>query len=100
MRRFEPCEQVNMIRHATDTLRNPAQTTDSTADVIVKACPSFQSDPWFAVFCREDDMIKEVGVRPGCVVSWICHPVVSLRSTTGYKLKSLRLEESMFDDTE
>jgi hypothetical protein len=27
---------------------------------------------------------------PGCSSSHITHPVVSLRSTTGYKLKSLR----------
>ncbi len=65
MRGFEPDEQVNMIPHATDTLRSPAQTADGTADVIVKARPQFQCDPWFAVFCREDDMIEEIGVRRG-----------------------------------
>jgi hypothetical protein len=30
------------------------------------------------------------------MVLWIRYPVVSLHSTTGYKLKSLRLEEGMF----
>jgi len=33
---------------------------------------------------------------PGCVDLRIRDPVVSLRSTTGYKLKSLRLEEISF----
>jgi hypothetical protein len=47
-------------------------------------------------------VVKEVGVRRGhggdgwhpirgAWFLWIGYPVVSLRSTTGYKLKSLRL---------
>ncbi len=35
MRGFESDEQVDMIRHATDTLRNTTQTTDGTAHIFV-----------------------------------------------------------------
>ena len=74
MSRFEPDEQVNMIRHATDTLRNPTQTTHGTAHVFMQPRPPFRSDPRFAIFCREDDVVQEIGMSRGHAVNGL-HPV-------------------------
>ena len=103
---FEADKEMHMIRDPTDTLRNPAQTPDCTAEVFVKTRPPFRRDHRLAAFRREDDVVKEVGVRRGhggggwhpirgARSYWIRYPVVSLRSTIGYKLKSLRLENLM-----
>lgn len=60
---FESDKEVHMIRHTTDTLRNPAQTADSTAEVFVKARALFRRDQRLAVFRREDDVVEQLGVR-------------------------------------
>jgi hypothetical protein len=100
MRGLEANEKMDVIRHATRALRHAIQTTNGTSEILVQARPPFRRDEGFPVLRGEDKVVEERGVRgchvrgvlaplPGCGWWGIDVPVVSLRSTTGYRLGCL-----------
>ena len=100
MRGLETNEKMDVIRHSTRALRHAIQTTNGTAEILVQAGAPFRRDEGFPVLRGEDKVVEERGVRgchdrevlaplPGCGWWGIGSPVVSLRSTTGYRLGCL-----------
>src|SRR5262245_27429131 len=94
---------MNMSSHAADTLRCSAESANSAAEVIVQPVPPGRRHHRIAVFRGEENMLEQARIRgwhsrptltplPGC--PWGVEtpfPVVPLRATTGYTLRSLRL---------
>ena len=101
MRGFESDEKMNVIRDTTDALWGATRTTDGSTQILVQTRAPFHGDDGFPVFRGKDNVVEERGVRgwherealaplPGCGL-WCGAgiPVVSLRSTTGYRLRCL-----------
>ncbi len=54
---FEGDEQMNVIGHTSDTLRNGIQASSAAAEVFVEAVAPGRGDRWFTMLGREDDVI-------------------------------------------
>ena len=65
MGRLQPHEQVNMIGHATDTLRIPAKSSHRAAKVFVKAVSPSNVDQRRTIFGRENDVVMQSEERRG-----------------------------------
>ena len=89
---------MNVVGDTPNSLRMSVQALDGLAEIRVQVVRPFLSDEELAVFRGEDQMIMKEGVGgghgaeglaplPGCGFRWGCSPVVSLRSTTGYKME-------------
>lgn len=65
MGRLQPHEQVNMIGHATDTLRIPAKSSHRAAKVFVKAVSPCSVDQRRTIFGRENDVVMQSEERRG-----------------------------------
>ena len=92
---------MDMIRHAADALGVCIQSIDDPAKIGMEFVPPFSGEERFAVFRGEDEMVMEGGMGgghggpwlaplPGCGIRGDSRPVVSLRSTTGYRMRCLR----------
>jgi hypothetical protein len=88
---------MDMVRDATDALSMSVEALDDATEVGMEFVPPRGCDRGFAVFGRENQMVMETGVRgghaqlflaplPGCGCFGDSDPVVSLRSTTGYRM--------------
>ena len=106
---FERDQQVDMIRHTTDSMRESIETFGDPAEVGVKFGAPRGGDHRFPVFRREDEVVMKGGVGRGHDVRWLAPlpgggirgaqvPVVSLRSSTGYRMRCLRHQETASTD--
>ena len=99
---LERDQKVNVIRDTTDSLRKCVETFDDAAEVGMEFVAPGRGNHRFAVLRRKDQMVMKAGMGrrhgecwlaplPGCCFREIRGPVVSLCSTTGYRMRSLRL---------
>ena len=63
MGRFERDQQMDMIRHTSDSLWDAAQSAHGAAQVFVKPFPPLLPDEGSPVLGGKDKVIKEAGVR-------------------------------------
>jgi len=100
-------QQMHMVANPADALRRAAQSGNGSAQILVQPGAPRRRNQRLTIFRGEDQMIQQAGVRgwhktiwlaslPGCFACSIRLPVVSLRSTTGYKLGCLRHRKCFF----
>ena len=99
--RFQGDEKMNMILHTADSFGMRVQSIGDASEIGMEFVPPFPGQNGFAVFRREDEMIMQAGMGGGHVKMGAgtpagvrdvgdFGPVVSLRSTTGYRMGCLR----------
>ena len=63
MRRPQANEQMNMIRHATDFVRNPVHAPDDAAEIWLNTCAIFVIEQRLAVLGAENEVVMEREMR-------------------------------------
>jgi hypothetical protein len=65
MGRLETYQKMDMIGHSSNALWRSVHTTNSPAEVFVKALPPLRGNDGFAVLGGENNMIEQAGVGRG-----------------------------------